>query len=189
MASTFGKWVKVLKKTSTQFDESANQRKLELLGQLSKEKLKSTKSLLEYFEVLLYTIAYPPNKKVYTFSSKELSRISKHFKKSRGKEPSVFINSGLPFTNYESCFSFDLVEWLINHPACNVEWSNFEESIPALLAFILIPLTYSITQGIIWGFLSYTIIKLLLGKFKDISITLLIIDAVAIFSLVIDLIK
>ena len=127
MASTFGKWVSALKKTSIQFDESANQRKLELLVQLSKEKLKSTKSLLEYFEVLLYTIAYPPTKKVYAFSSKELLRISQYLKKSRDKESSVFINSGLPFTNYESCFSFDLVEWLINHPACNVEWSNFEE--------------------------------------------------------------
>ena len=74
-------------------------------------------------------------------------------------------------------------------PLLKIDWSNFEESIPSLLAFILIPLTYSITQGIIWGFLSYTIIKLLLGKFKDISITLWIIDAFVIFSFVMEVIK
>ena len=74
-------------------------------------------------------------------------------------------------------------------PLLKIDWSNFEDSIPAFLAFILIPLTYSITQGIIWGFLSYTIIKLLLGKFKDISITLWIIDAFIIFSFIMEVIK
>lgn len=82
-----------------------------------------------------------------------------------------------------------LVGLFMIKPLLKIDWSNFEVSIPALLAFILIPLTYSITQGIIWGFLSYTVIKLLLGKFKDISITLWIIDAFAIFSFVIEFIK
>jgi AGZA family xanthine/uracil permease-like MFS transporter len=47
----------------------------------------------------------------------------------------------------------------------------------------LIPFTYSITQGIVWGFLSYTFIKLSLGKFKDIHPMLYIIDALAIVAL------
>jgi AGZA family xanthine/uracil permease-like MFS transporter len=69
-------------------------------------------------------------------------------------------------------------------PLMKIDWKSFEEAIPAFIAIILIPLTNSITQGIIWGFLSYTVIKLLMGKFKDLSITLLIIDAFAILSLV-----
>ena len=56
-------------------------------------------------------------------------------------------------------------------------------SIPAFLALIRIPLTYSITQGIIWGFLSYTAIKLLRGKFSEVPVTLWIIDVFAIVSL------
>ena len=34
-----------------------------------------------------------------------------------------------------------------------------DEAIPAFIAMVAIPFTYSITQGIIWGFLSWTIIK------------------------------
>lgn len=69
-------------------------------------------------------------------------------------------------------------------PLSNLDWSNFEESLPAFLALILIPLTYSITQGIIWGFLIYTVIKLLCGKYKEIHPMLYIIDVFAIISLI-----
>ena len=69
-------------------------------------------------------------------------------------------------------------------PLKKIDWANFEDAIPAFLALILIPLTYSITQGIIWGFLSYTALKVLNGKFKEIPIALWIIDAFAILSLV-----
>ncbi len=66
----------------------------------------------------------------------------------------------------------------------NLDWKNLEEAIPAFLAMILIPLTYSITQGIIWGFLIYTLIKLMVGKSKDIHWMLYVIDLFAILSLV-----
>ena len=59
-----------------------------------------------------------------------------------------------------------------------------EEAIPAFLAMILIPLSFSITYGIIWGFLSYTIIKIAKGKFNELSPTLLVIDALAIVSFI-----
>jgi AGZA family xanthine/uracil permease-like MFS transporter len=70
-------------------------------------------------------------------------------------------------------------------PVTKITWTELDSAIPAFLAMILIPLTYSITQGIIWGFLSWTAIKLLTGKTKEISPMLLIIDAFAILSLVI----
>ncbi|MFP4432666.1 MAG: NCS2 family permease [Spirochaetota bacterium] len=69
-------------------------------------------------------------------------------------------------------------------PLRKIQWDDFETSIPAFLALILIPLTYSITQGIIWGFLSYSAIKLLRGKFSEVPVTLWVIDAFAILSLV-----
>ncbi|MFW6312784.1 MAG: NCS2 family permease [Spirochaetota bacterium] len=70
-------------------------------------------------------------------------------------------------------------------PLMKIEWGDFEESIPAFLALILIPLTYSITQGIVWGFLSYTVLKALGGKMKEIPLALWIIDIFAIISLVV----
>jgi AGZA family xanthine/uracil permease-like MFS transporter len=66
-----------------------------------------------------------------------------------------------------------------------VNWSQFEDALPAFLALIIIPFTYSITQGIIWGFLSWTIIKLVLGKKEEVPVMLLVIDAFAILALLI----
>jgi adenine/guanine/hypoxanthine permease len=70
-------------------------------------------------------------------------------------------------------------------PILKINWQQYDEAIPAFLAMILIPLANSITQGIIWGFLSWTCLKAVTGKSKEISITLLIIDAFAILALVI----
>ncbi|MBW2365553.1 MAG: NCS2 family permease [Deltaproteobacteria bacterium] len=69
-------------------------------------------------------------------------------------------------------------------PVLKIKWESFDNAIPAFLSIILIPLTFSITQGIIWGFLSWTFIKLLTGKKEDITPTLIIIDIFAILALV-----
>jgi AGZA family xanthine/uracil permease-like MFS transporter len=70
-------------------------------------------------------------------------------------------------------------------PVLKVNWIQFDDAVPAFLALILIPLTNSITQGIIWGFLSWTVIKLVLGKNDQVPFMLLIIDAFAILALLI----
>lgn len=75
-----------------------------------------------------------------------------------------------------------LVGVFMMKPVMKLQWDNFEDSIPAFIALILIPLTFSITQGIVWGFLSWTAIKTALGRFSEISPMLLIIDSLAIVS-------
>ena len=67
-----------------------------------------------------------------------------------------------------------------------INWSSLEEAIPAFLTILLIPLTYSLTQGIIYGLLTYSLIKLITGKYRDISPTLLVIDILAIPMLAIE---
>ncbi|HEX3034798.1 MAG TPA: NCS2 family permease [Thermodesulfobacteriota bacterium] len=49
-----------------------------------------------------------------------------------------------------------------------VEWSDYSEAIPAFLTIIGIPLTYSISDGLALGFISYPIIKLLSGRGKEV---------------------
>lgn len=68
-------------------------------------------------------------------------------------------------------------------PMIKVDWKKLDDAIPAFLGMFLIPLTYSITQGIIWSFLSYTIIKLVLGKKNEVHWMLYVIDAFAILAL------
>jgi len=78
-----------------------------------------------------------------------------------------------------------LVGVFMMKPISKINWTQFDDAIPAFLALILIPLTYSITQGIIWGFLSWTLIKLLTGKAQDVTLPLIIIDIFAILALIV----
>ena len=78
-----------------------------------------------------------------------------------------------------------LVGVFMMKPVQKINWSQFDDAIPAFLAMFLIPLTYSITQGIIWGFLSFTLIKLFTGKANEIKPMLYIIDVFAILALIV----
>jgi AGZA family xanthine/uracil permease-like MFS transporter len=49
-----------------------------------------------------------------------------------------------------------------------IAFSKIEEGLPAFLTIILIPLTFSITQGILWGFISHVVLYLLVGRRRDI---------------------
>ncbi len=76
-----------------------------------------------------------------------------------------------------------LVGAFMLRPVTKINWGMMDEAIPAFIAMVVIPFTYSITQGIIWGFLSWTVIKLAAGKKKEVSWTLLVIDAFCIAAL------
>ena len=49
-----------------------------------------------------------------------------------------------------------------------LSFEKIEDSLPAFLTIILIPLTFSITQGILWGFVSHTALYLLAGRRREI---------------------
>lgn len=76
-----------------------------------------------------------------------------------------------------------LVGAFMVRPIIKIDWYKMDEAIPAFLAMALIPFTYSITQGIIWGFLSWTALKVATGKRKEVSLALWIIDFFAILAL------
>ena len=59
-------------------------------------------------------------------------------------------------------------------PVKNINFDDFTESIPVFLTIIMMPLTYSIAEGILFGILSYVILKALTGKFKDISVVMIV---------------
>jgi len=77
-----------------------------------------------------------------------------------------------------------LVGVFMIRPVVKINWQQLDEAIPAFVAMVVIPFTYSITQGIVWGFLSWTALQLPAGKKARISVTLVIIDIFAILALV-----
>jgi AGZA family xanthine/uracil permease-like MFS transporter len=60
------------------------------------------------------------------------------------------------------------VGFLLMAQVRNIDWTQYDVAIPAFLTIAVMPFTYSITNGIGAGFLSYVAIKLALGKWRDI---------------------
>ncbi|MCK9516773.1 MAG: NCS2 family permease [Ottowia sp.] len=50
-----------------------------------------------------------------------------------------------------------------------VNWEDITESVPAVLTAIMMPLTYSIANGLAFGFISYAAIKLLSGRVREVN--------------------
>ncbi len=78
-----------------------------------------------------------------------------------------------------------LVGVFMIRPVTKINWMQMEEAIPAFTSMVLIPFTYSITQGIIWGFLSWTVLQVAAGKIKQVSPALWVIDLFAVAALIV----
>jgi AGZA family xanthine/uracil permease-like MFS transporter len=50
-----------------------------------------------------------------------------------------------------------------------IPWDDFTEAIPAYITIIFMPLTYSITHGIAFGFIAYALLKVFSGKHKELN--------------------
>lgn len=68
-----------------------------------------------------------------------------------------------------------LVGLFMLEPIKEMDLHDFTEAIPAFITLIIMPLSYSIADGIAFGMISYVVIKLAAGKGKDVSIATLII--------------
>lgn len=62
-------------------------------------------------------------------------------------------------------------------PVRDIDWEDYSEAIPAFITMIMMPLAYSISEGIMFGMISYVLINACAGKFKKISITLWVLAA------------
>ncbi len=79
-----------------------------------------------------------------------------------------------------------LVGFLMMQQVTGVDWSDLEIAIPAFLTIVLMPFTYSITVGIGAGFVSYVLIKLVLGKARALHPLLLVVAALFVVYFAID---
>ena len=70
-----------------------------------------------------------------------------------------------------------------------IKFSKLEEGVPAFLTLILIPLTFSITQGILWGFISHVGLYLMVGRRREIHPVMYALALVSIGLLVLERVK
>ena len=63
-----------------------------------------------------------------------------------------------------------IVGFLMLSAAAEIDFKDPTEGIPAFLTIVMMPFTYSIAEGIVYGILSYVILKAITGKFKQLPI-------------------
>ena len=62
-----------------------------------------------------------------------------------------------------------IVGLLMMEPVVKIPFDNFSESIPAFICIIMMPLTYSISNGILLGMITYVLMNMICGNFKKIT--------------------
>lgn len=62
-----------------------------------------------------------------------------------------------------------LVGLMMLEPVRRIPFDDFTESLPAFICIIMMPLTYSISNGILMGMIAYVLINLVCGNFKKLS--------------------
>jgi AGZA family xanthine/uracil permease-like MFS transporter len=70
-----------------------------------------------------------------------------------------------------------VVGFLMMQTIREIPWDSLEEAFPAFLVIVGIPLTYNISYGIGFGFISYVLIKLLHGKAKEVHWLMYVVSA------------
>jgi AGZA family xanthine/uracil permease-like MFS transporter len=61
-----------------------------------------------------------------------------------------------------------IVGVLMAEPLKNIEWSKLEEAVPAFFTIIIMPFSYSISNGIAFGFIFYVLTKMFRGKAREV---------------------
>ena len=62
-----------------------------------------------------------------------------------------------------------IVGLLMMEPIVKIPFDNFSESIPAFICIIMMPLTYSISNGILLGMITYVLMNVICGNFRKIT--------------------
>lgn len=74
---------------------------------------------------------------------------------------------------------------LMMEPITKIDFSDFTEGLPVFLTLMLTLLTYSITDGLAFGFISYVLIKIFTGKAKQVPVSMYIIAGLFVIMFVI----
>ena len=71
-----------------------------------------------------------------------------------------------------------LVGGLMMQSVSHIDWPDFSEAFPAFVTVLAMPLTFSIATGLSFGVITYTLVKVAAGKFRDVSAVIWILTVV-----------
>ena len=71
---------------------------------------------------------------------------------------------------YATAPALILVGALMTQSIANIDWADFSEALPAFITMLATPLTFSIATGLSLGLISYTVVKIAVGKIREINL-------------------
>ncbi|MFD3917442.1 NCS2 family permease [Streptomyces sp. NPDC058595] len=63
----------------------------------------------------------------------------------------------------------------------DIDWTDYTVAVPAFLAMVLMPFTYSITNGIGVGFITFSLLRLAAGRGREVPVAMYVVSAVFVF--------
>lgn len=79
--------------------------------------------------------------------------------------------------DYATAPALILVGALMTQSIAQIDWTDFSEAVPAFITMLATPLTFSIATGLSLGLISYTVVKIAVGKIREISALIWILTA------------
>ncbi|MEL5959865.1 NCS2 family permease [Streptomyces sp. CLV115] len=70
---------------------------------------------------------------------------------------------------------------IISGSVRDIDWSDYTLAIPAFLAMLMMPLTYSITNGIGIGFIAFSVLRVVAGRWREVPVPMYVVSAVFVF--------
>jgi AGZA family xanthine/uracil permease-like MFS transporter len=71
-----------------------------------------------------------------------------------------------------------IVGCLMMPVVAEIQWNDIEVAVPAFLTMMAIPLTFSIANGLAFGFTTYTLMKIMRGKFRQVNWLVYVLTAI-----------
>jgi len=78
-----------------------------------------------------------------------------------------------------------IVGFLMMREVVHIDFTDITHALPAFLTIVMMPFTYSIAEGIVFGMVSYVALKMMTGKWKDVSITMYVLAVLFLASILI----
>ncbi|GGU88748.1 MFS transporter [Streptomyces filipinensis] len=70
---------------------------------------------------------------------------------------------------------------ILSNSIKEIDWADYTIAIPAFVTMLMMPFTYSITNGIGMGFITFTVLRLAAGRFREVPVAMYVVSAVFAF--------
>lgn len=79
---------------------------------------------------------------------------------------------------YATAGALIYVAMLMMSGMAHIDWEDHTNTIPAIITVVMMPLTFSVTDGLALGFITFVALKLFTGRYKEITISLYALAAI-----------